>query len=54
MINNSLFKLSEIPDFHPLAEQYSREEWWREQKKKVPRRLLGGGEVDVWRIILLY
>jgi len=35
MINNSLFKLEEIPDYHPIAEMYDRDEWWREQKRRV-------------------
>jgi len=34
MINNSLFKLEEIPDYHPIAEMYDRDEWWREIKKR--------------------
>lgn len=33
IINNSNFKLSEIPDFHPIANAYERNEFWREQKK---------------------
>jgi len=34
MINNSNFKIKEIPDFHPIAEMYERDEWWRIQKKR--------------------
>ena len=34
IINNENFKLKEIPDYHPLAEQYQREEFWREQKRR--------------------
>lgn len=33
IINNDNFKVKEIPDFHPVAEQYDREEWWRNNKK---------------------
>lgn len=34
MINNSLFKISEIPNFHPLIERYERLEWWKTHKRK--------------------
>lgn len=33
-INNELFKVGKIPDFHPIAEMYERDEWWREQKRR--------------------
>ena len=34
MINNSLFKISEVPNFHPIVERYERIEWWREHKRR--------------------
>ncbi|HSH37031.1 hypothetical protein, partial [Schnuerera sp.] len=34
MINNSLFKVGEIPNFHPIVEKYERLEWWRNVKRK--------------------
>ena len=34
IINNSNFKIKEIPDFHPIAESYERDEWWRIQKRR--------------------
>jgi len=34
MINNSLFKIPEIPNFHPIAEMYERDEWFRLHKRK--------------------
>lgn len=34
MINNSLFKVQEVPNFHPIVEKYERLEWWREQKRR--------------------
>lgn len=34
MINNSLFKVQEIPNFHPIVEKYERLEFWKEQKRR--------------------
>ena len=33
MINNSNFKIKEIPDFHPVAEMYEYDSWWAQAKK---------------------
>jgi len=35
MINNSNFKITEVPDFHPVAQMYEYDEWWKEQKKNI-------------------
>ena len=34
MINNSLFKIPEIPNLHPIVQKYERLEFWREVKRK--------------------
>lgn len=44
MINNSLFKIGEIPDLHPIAEMYERDEFWREQKKRAIEGYWVGGK----------
>lgn len=33
MINNSLFKVPEIPNFHPIVDKYEMLEWWQTQKR---------------------
>lgn len=33
MINNSNFKVKEIPSFHPIADKYERLRWWKQQKQ---------------------
>lgn len=44
IINNDNFKVKEIPDFHPVAEQYDREEFWREQKRRCIEGYWSGGK----------
>lgn len=34
MINNELFKLKEIPNYHPIVDKYERTDFWREEKRK--------------------
>lgn len=34
MINNSLFKLEEIPKFHPISQSYERIRFWKEQIRR--------------------
>ena len=34
MINNNNFKLSEVPQFHPVLEHYERLSFWKEAKRK--------------------
>jgi hypothetical protein len=34
LIENSNFKLSEIPNFHPILEYYDRLSFWKEEKRK--------------------
>ena len=34
MINNNLFKLKEIPNYHPIVDKYERMDFWREEKRK--------------------
>lgn len=34
MINNSLFKITEVPDFHPIVDRYERRDWWKDIKRK--------------------
>ena len=34
MINNKNFKLSEIPNFHPVLEHYERLSFWKAEKRK--------------------
>lgn len=44
MINNSLFKLPEIPDFHPVADLYERDEFFRECKRHCIEGMWVGGK----------
>ena len=34
IINNSNFRLSSIPDYHPELEYYERVSFWKEEKRK--------------------
>lgn len=34
MINNSLFKVKDIPNFHPIVEKFERLSYWRDLKRK--------------------
>jgi len=34
MINNSLFKITEVPDYHPIVDRYERRDWWKDIKRK--------------------
>jgi hypothetical protein len=34
MINNSLFKLDEVPTFHPVTQKYDRIHFWKGEKRK--------------------
>jgi hypothetical protein len=44
IINNSNFKLSEIPDFHPIAEMYERNEFFKVQKRRCIEGYWVGGK----------
>lgn len=44
MINNDLFRVKEIPNFHPIVDKYERLEWWREQKKRCIEGYWAGGK----------
>ena len=44
MIENSNFKVKEIPDFHPIAQVYESDEWWREQKRRCIEGYWVGGK----------
>lgn len=44
MINNSLFRLKEIPAFHPIVDKYERLEWWKEQKRRCIEGYWSGGK----------
>lgn len=44
MINNSLFRVEEIPDYHPIAQLYERDEFWRTQKKRAIEGYWVGGK----------
>lgn len=34
MVNNALFKLEEVPRFHPITQKFERLSWWKEQKRR--------------------
>lgn len=44
MINNALYKIPEIPDFHPIAEKYERNEWFAYHKRKCIEGAWEGGK----------
>ena len=44
IINNSLFKLPEIPNYHPIAEMYESDEFWMGEKKKCIEGYWVGGK----------
>ena len=44
MINNSNFKIKEIPDFHPVAEMYEYDSWWAQAKKFCIEGMWSGGK----------
>lgn len=44
IINNSLFKVGEVPNFHPIAEMYESDEYWREQKRRCIEGYWVGGK----------
>lgn len=44
MINNDNFKIKEFPKFHPIIDKYARQEWWREQKRRIFEGYWVGGK----------
>lgn len=44
MINNSLFKLLEIPKFHPISQRYERKAFWDEQRRYIIEGYWVGGK----------
>jgi len=44
MINNSLFRLEEIPRFHPVSQKYDRLQFWKEQKRRCIEGYWVGGK----------
>lgn len=44
MINNSLFKVGQPPNFHPIIDKYERIDWWRDQKRKIFEGYWVGGK----------
>lgn len=44
MINNSLFKVGKIPDYHPIVDKYELLEYWQEQKKRCIEGYWVGGK----------
>ena len=44
MVNNSLFKLSEIPKFHPISQRYERKAFWDEQRRYIIEGYWVGGK----------
>ena len=44
-VSNSLFTLSEIPNYHPIADRYEYRDFWKQQKRRI---IEGHWEAGKW------